>query len=219
MVTRMMTRFSALLLALAVVGAAVPAAAAPVHTERAVLAGGCFWGMEAVFESLRGVRSVVSGFAGGSASTAHYEIVSTGMTGHAESVEITFDPTEISYATLLDVYFRVAHDPTELNRQDPDDGPQYRSTIFYTSDSQKQTARSTIAALTAAKVFAKPIVTTVVPFTGFYAAEAYHQHFAQLNPTYPYIVYNDIPKLEALRKKFPQLVAPKSVAMALTHGS
>jgi peptide-methionine (S)-S-oxide reductase len=215
----MIARFTALLAALALVGGAAPVSAAPVHTERAVLAGGCFWGMEAVFESLRGVTNVVSGFSGGAADTAHYEIVSTGMTGHAESVEITYDPAQISYATLLDVYFRVAHDPTELNRQDPDDGTQYRSTIFYTSAAQKQAAHQAIAALTAEKVFKAPIVTTVVPFVAFYPAESYHQHFAQLNPTYPYIVYNDVPKLRALRERFPQLVKPNSVAVQLTRSA
>jgi peptide-methionine (S)-S-oxide reductase len=212
-----MRRFAVLLTALSLLGSAGPAFASPAHTERAVLAGGCFWGMEAVFESLHGVTNVVSGFSGGSAATAHYEVVSTGMTGHAESVEITFDPAQISYAQLLEVYFTVAHDPTEKNRQGPDDGTQYRSAIFYTSDAQKRTAEQTIASLTAAKTFSAPIVTTVVPFVAFYPAEAYHQHFAARHPDYPYIVYNDIPKLEALRKRFPQLLKPNAVAITLTH--
>lgn len=173
--------------------------------------------MEAVFESLRGVKSVVSGFSGGRALTAHYEIVSTGATGHAESVEITFDPAEISYEQLLAVYFTVAHDPTELNRQGPDEGSQYRSTIFYTTDAQKRVAEETIARLTAAKTYPAPIVTTVVPFVAFYPAEAYHQHYLELHPDQPYIVENDIPKLQQLRKRFPQLIKPNAVAITLTR--
>jgi len=212
----MIARIAALFTSLAVLGL-VPVPAAAAQHERAVLAGGCFWGMEAVFESLRGVTNVVSGFSGGSATTAHYEVVSTGMTGHAEAVEITFDPAQISYAQLLAVYFTVAHDPTELNRQGPDDGTQYRSSIFYTSEAQKRVATQTIASLTAAHTFSSPIVTTVVPFAAFYPAEAYHQHFAAQNPDYPYIVYNDIPKLAQLRQKFPQLVKPHSVAVILTR--
>ncbi|BDE05582.1 peptide methionine sulfoxide reductase MsrA [Vulcanimicrobium alpinum] len=213
----MITRFAALLAALSVLAAPVAAVAAPpVHTEKAVLAGGCFWGMEAVFESLRGVTSVVSGFSGGNAMTAHYEIVSTGMTGHAESVEITYDPAQISYAQLLDVYFAVAHDPTELNRQGPDDGPQYRSSIFYTSDEQRRVAEQTIKKLTDEKTFRAPIVTKVVKFTAFYPAESYHQHFAERNPDNGYIVFNDKPKLEALRKRYPQLLKANAVALRLT---
>jgi peptide-methionine (S)-S-oxide reductase len=197
-------------------GAFAPAAASDVppapaasgaHLETAVLAGGCFWGMEGVFESLRGVTNVVSGFSGGSALTAHYEIVSTGMTGHAESVQITFDPQRISYRQLLEVYFTVAHDPTELDRQGPDEGTQYRSAIFYASPEQEREARAFIAMLTAAKAFPSPIVTQVVPLRAFYPAEAYHQHFMRLHPDYPYIVYNDAPKMVALRKLYPQLVA------------
>ena len=197
---------------LALSGAAFPdppaAPASKATTEQVVLAGGCFWGMEAVFESLRGVQSVVSGYAGGNAATAHYEIVSTGTTGHAESVEITFDPSKISFGELLKVYFSVAHDPTELNYQGPDEGTQYRSAIFYTSPEQKELAESYIRELTAAKVFRHPIVTQVVPLRGFYPAEAYHQHFMQKNPNYPYIVYNDRPKLEALKRTYPSLVKP-----------
>jgi peptide-methionine (S)-S-oxide reductase len=161
--------------------------------------------MESVFEHLRGVTDVVSGFSGGSKDTAHYEDVSAGNTGHAESVEITFDPAVISYATLLDVFFRVAHDPTELNYQGPDSGTQYRSVVFYANAAQQRTAEATIARLTAQKVFAAPIVTQVVALHGFYAAEAYHQHFAALHPFYPYIVINDAPKLAALRARFPHL--------------
>ena len=175
-------------------------------TETAVLAGGCFWGLEAVFEHVRGVRSVVSGYSGGSKETAQYDTVSTGTTGHAESVSIAFDPTKISYRQLLDVYFSVATDPTELNRQGPDEGPQYRSAIFYTSPGQRATALAEIAALTAQKKYAAPIVTQVVPYRAFYAAEAYHQHFFDRNPAYPYIVINDAPKVAALRERFPKLV-------------
>ncbi len=175
-------------------------------SEQVVLAGGCFWGMEAVFEQLKGVSRVVSGYAGGSAATAHYEMVSTGTTGHAESVEITYDPHQISFGAILKVYFAVAHDPTELNRQGPDSGSQYRSSIFYTSAAQQQLAEAYIKKLEVAKVFADPIVTTVVPLKGFYAAEDYHQHFVARNPYYPYVVFNDKPKLKALREEFPQLV-------------
>lgn len=180
--------------------------AADSRSETAVLAGGCFWGMEGLFESLRGVSNAVSGFAGGSAATAHYEVVSTGSTGHAESVEITYDPRQISYRQLLDVFFLVAHDPTELNRQGPDEGSQYRSAIFYTTEEQRKEALAYIAGLRQRKVFDAPIVTQVVPLRGFYAAEAYHQHFMQRNPYYPYIMVNDAPKLRHLREKFPQLV-------------
>jgi peptide-methionine (S)-S-oxide reductase len=198
-------RATAVLVALGI-GAASPAPALAAHTETAVLAGGCFWGLEAVFERLKGVSSVVAGFSGGDPSTAHYDQVSTGSTGHAESVEIRYDPTQISYATLLKVYFTIATDPTELNRQGPDEGTQYRSEIFYLTREQKATAESTIAALTAAHTFSSPIVTKVEPMRGFYRAEDYHQHFYDRNPTYPYIVYNDKPKVEALESKFPQLV-------------
>jgi peptide-methionine (S)-S-oxide reductase len=182
------------------------AAAPPAGSRTAVLAGGCFWGMEEVFENLQGVSNVVSGFAGGSAATAQYETVSTGTTGHAESVEITYDPKRISYDQLLDVFFTVAHDPTELNRQGPDEGTQYRSAIFYADAGQQREAEAYIRRLTAEKRFSSPIVTQVVPLRGFYPAEAYHQHFARLHPDYPYIVINDAPKLAALRERFPKLV-------------
>jgi len=181
------------------------AQAAP-GTAKIVLAGGCFWGMEGVFESLRGVSNVVSGYSGGQAGTAHYEMVSTGMTGHAESVEITYDPAKISFGELLKVYFSVAHDPTELNYQGPDQGTQYRSAIFYTTPQQRDLAEAYVRELTAAKTFAHPIVTQIVPLRAFYPAEAYHQHFMQKNPNYPYIVYNDKPKLDALRRTYPNLV-------------
>ena len=173
-------------------------------SETAVLAGGCFWGIEGLFERVKGVQKAVSGFAGGEKRTAHYEVVSEGRTGHAESVEITFDPRQITYGQLLMVYFSVGHDPTELNRQGPDTGTQYRSAIFYNSDEQKKIAEAYIQQLDAAHVFRKPIVTQVVPLKGFYAAEAYHQHFLDRNMTHPYIVYNDLPKLAALKKQYPQ---------------
>ena len=192
---------AAALLALVALLAAAPRPAAP-RTEHAVLAGGCFWGMEAVFERLRGVTNVVAGFSGGSAATAHYEIVSTGMTHQAESVDITYDPAQISYDRLLTVYFTVAHDPTELNRQGPDSGAQYRSAIFYTSEAQKRAAQAMIAKLTAQHAYNAPIVTQVVPLGAFYAAEAYHQHYADKNPGDPYIVNVDEPKIRALRAKF-----------------
>ncbi len=177
-------------------------------TATAVLAGGCFWGMESVFASLKGVSRVVSGYAGGDGMTAHYDMVSTGVTGHAESVEITYDPSQISFAQLLKVYFSVAHDPTELNRQGPDTGTQYRSAIFYTSDGQKRAAVAYIAQLDKAKAFPGPIVTQVVPLKGFYPAEDYHQHFVARNPNYPYVVYNDLPKLKHLHERFPEMLKP-----------
>jgi len=173
--------------------------------QTAVFAGGCFWGMEAVFEHLKGVSDVVSGYSGGNAATAHYEEVSTGTTGHAEAVKVTYDPSQISYGQLLRVYFSVAHDPTELNRQGPDSGTQYRSAIFFTNDTQRQVAQDYIAQLTSAHTFQEPIVTQVVPFTNFYAAEEYHQNFIDHNPNYPYVVINDLPKLAQLREQFPNL--------------
>jgi peptide-methionine (S)-S-oxide reductase len=178
-----------------------------VHTEKAVLAGGCFWGLEAVFSQLRGVTNVVSGFSGGTAATAHYDIVSTGTTNHAESVEITYDPTQISYAKLLDVFFTIATDPTEKDYQGPDEGRQYRSAIFFTTPQQRAIAETYVKGDTpATKAVKGKIVTEVVPFQAFYAAEAYHQHFAERNPTYPYIVYNDAPKVAALKAKYPNLL-------------
>ena len=173
--------------------------------QTAVLAGGCFWGVDAVFKHVRGVTSVVSGYSGGSAATAQYEVVSTGMTGHAESVKITYDPSEISYSDLLRVFFSVAHDPTQLNRQGPDRGSQYRSVIFYANEDQRQTAQATIDQLNKAKVFSAPVVTQVVPLKDFYPAEGYHQNFLARHPHYPYIVYNDLPKLRRLREQFPAL--------------
>jgi peptide-methionine (S)-S-oxide reductase len=173
--------------------------------EVAVFAGGCFWGVEAVFEHVRGVKGATSGYAGGGAMTAHYAIVSTGRTGHAESVRVTYDPAQVSYGQLLKVFFSVAHDPTELNRQSPDVGPQYRSEIFTTSKAQQQVAQAYIRQLDAAKVFANPIVTVVEPLDGFHSAEQYHQDYLRLHPDEPYIVYNDAPKLVNLARLFPKL--------------
>ncbi len=173
--------------------------------QTAVFAGGCFWGLEAVFEHVKGVSSVTSGYAGGAAKTADYESVSTGETGHAESVKIIFDSSKVSYEQLLKVFFAVAHDPTELNRQGPDTGTQYRSAIFYANAEQKRVAQSYIDKLTAGKVFAQPIVTQVVALNNFYHAEKYHQDYLAHHPDEPYIVVNDQPKVENLRKQFPDL--------------
>jgi peptide-methionine (S)-S-oxide reductase len=181
-----------------------PAPAAP-GAQTTVLAGGCFWGVDAVFKHVKGVSKVVSGYAGGAAATANYETVSSGRTGHAESVQITFDPARITYGQLLRVFFSVAHDPTEWNRQGPDEGTQYRSAVFYANDEQKRVAEAYIAQLDQAKVFRKAIVTQVVASTGFYPAEAYHQDFLRRNPYNPYIVVNDLPKLGQLKKQFPEL--------------
>jgi len=170
----------------------------------AVFAGGCFWGVEAVFRHVKGVTKAVSGYAGG-AKAADYEEVSSGETGHAESVQVTYDPAQISYGELLRVFFSVAHDPTQLNRQGPDYGTQYRSVIFYRDDEQKRVAQAYIEQLTRAKAFAEPIVTQVVPLPAFYAAESYHQNYLALHRTQPYIVYNDLPKLAALQQAFPNL--------------
>jgi peptide-methionine (S)-S-oxide reductase len=173
--------------------------------QTAVLAGGCFWGIEAVFEHVKGVTSVSSGYSGGAANTAHYEMVSEGNTGHAESVRIKYDPSQISYGQLLKVYFAVAHDPTELNRQGPDTGTQYRSAIFYGNEEQKKIAQAYIAQLNKAGVFSGPIVTQVVALKAFYEAEAYHQDYARIHPDEPYIAINDLPKVAELRKQLPQL--------------
>jgi len=173
--------------------------------QTAVLAGGCFWGMQEVFEHVKGVSKVVSGYSGGSDKTAKYRTVSTGETGHAESVKITYDPSKISYGQLLQIFFSVAHDPTELNRQGPDEGTQYRSVIFYDNPDQHRIAQAYIAQLDQAKVFRKPIVTEVVPIKGFYAAESYHQDYAKRHPDDPYISFNDAPKVENLQAQFPDL--------------
>ena len=172
--------------------------------QTAVLSGGCFWGVQGVFQHTAGVVSAVSGYAGGNKATAQYEIVSTGTTGHAESVQVKYDPKKISYGKLLQIFFSVAHNPTELNRQGPDSGTQYRSAIFTTSDEQKKVADAYIAQLNAAKVYKKPIVTKVGPLQGFYAAEGYHQDYLTLHPNQPYIAYNDIPKVENLKKIFAE---------------
>jgi len=177
--------------------------------QTAVISGGCFWGIQAVFQHVKGVISATSGYSGGSAKTAEYEIVSTGETGHAESVQIVYDPSQITYGELLRVFFSVAHDPTQLNRQGPDEGTQYRSSIFYSSNEQKRIAEAYIAQLDKAKVFPRPIVTKVVALQVFYPAEAYHQNYATLHPNQPYIVYNDAPKVEHLRQQFPDLYTGK----------
>lgn len=179
--------------------------------QKAVLSGGCFWGVQGVFEHVRGVKRVVSGYAGGDKATAHYEIVGSGTTGHAESVEITFDPAQVTYGQLLQVALSVAHDPTQLNRQSPDVGTQYRSEIFYADDSQRRIAEAYIAQLTQAHAFAKPIVTRVDPLRGFYAAEDYHQDYLFHHPDAPYIAYNDLPKIDNLKRIFPELYSAKPV--------
>jgi peptide-methionine (S)-S-oxide reductase len=182
---------------------ATPAAAAP-KTETAVLAGGCFWGMESVFEHVKGVHDVVSGYAGGAARDANYDAVSTESTGHAEAVRIRYDPGQISYAQLLQIYFTVAHDPTQVNRQSPDTGPSYRSAIFPQSAQQAAFAKAFIARLNAAHLYQAPIATKIES-GGFFPAEAYHQGFARKHPFYPYILVNDRPKVAALHKRFPTL--------------
>ena len=177
--------------------------------ETAVIAGGCFWGIQAVFQHVKGVVSATSGYSGGSKRNAEYETVSTGETGHAESVEIVYDPAQITYGELLRVFFSVAHDPTQLNRQGPDSGTQYRSVIFYGTDEQKKIAEAYIAQLNQAKVFPRAIVTQVVPLKAFYPAEAYHQNYATLHPDNPYIAFNDAPKVEHLKQEFPALYTGK----------
>ena len=193
----------------------VPPPAQDVHataaTDTAVFAGGCFWGVQAVFQHTRGVLSAVSGYAGGEQRTAHYEMVSTGRTGHAESVEVTYDPKQVSFGTLLQVYFSVAHDPTTVNRQGPDVGTQYRSVVFYRDAQQKRATESYIAQLDAARVFPSKIVTEVRPLTGFYPAEAYHQDYATLHPDSPYIATFDLPKIANLKATLPQLYREQPV--------
>ncbi|MER8364960.1 peptide-methionine (S)-S-oxide reductase MsrA [Mesorhizobium sp. M0991] len=188
-------------------------------TEKAVFAGGCFWGVQGVFQHVQGVTSAVSGYAGGDKDTAVYEMVGTSRTGHAESVEITYEPSKVTYGQLLQVYFSVAHNPTQLNYQGPDSGTQYRSTIFAENDTQKKIAESYIAQLDKAKVFPKPIVTTLETGKSFYPAEDYHQDFLTLNPTYPYIVYNDLPKVENLKRLFPNLYSEKPVLVLAANKS
>jgi peptide-methionine (S)-S-oxide reductase len=189
---------------------AVDAAISTNRTEQtAVVAGGCFWGIQAVFQHVKGVTSATSGYSGGSDKTAEYELVSTGETGHAESVKITYDPSQITYGQLLRVFFSVAHDPTQLNRQGPDSGSQYRSALFYNSDEQKRIAEAYIQQLGKARVFPGAIVTQVVPLQAFYPAETYHQDYASRHPDNPYIVYNDAPKVAHLRQEFPELYTGK----------
>jgi peptide-methionine (S)-S-oxide reductase len=171
----------------------------------AVVSGGCFWGIQAVFQHVKGVKTAISGYSGGAAYTANYEIVSTGTTGHAETVKITYDPAQISYGELLKIFFSVAHDPTQLNRQGPDEGTQYRSVIFYDGDEQKRIAEAYVSQLQQAKAFPRPIVTQIVPLKAFYQAENYHQDYATLHPTDPYIVINDAPKVAHLKQQFPNL--------------
>lgn len=181
---------------------------APAGDQTAVLAGGCFWGVDAVFKHLKGVKRVVSGYSGGEEDAAHYQLVGMGTTGHAESVKITYDPSQVSYSDLLRVFFSVAHDPTELNRQGPDAGPQYRSAIFYANDEQKQITLAYIEQLNQLKTFRAPIVTQVVPSKGFYPAEEYHQNYFERHPNNPYIVFYDAPKLRTLQKELPSLYRP-----------
>lgn len=178
-------------------------------TDTAVLAGGCFWGVQGVFQHVDGVKNAVSGYAGGEKKTAVYETVGTGRTGHAESVKITFDPKKISYGKILQIYFSVAHDPTQLNRQGPDSGTQYRSAIFPANEEQAKVAKAYIAELNAAKTFRKPIVTKIEPGHEFYPAEGHHQDFLVLHPNYPYIVFNDLPKVRNLQRLFPGLYRAK----------
>lgn len=190
--------------------AALPSPAVDLSTasgkpQTAVFAGGCFWGVEAVFRHVKGVTRAVSGYAGGTTRNPGYEQVARGDTGYAESVEVTYDPAQVSYGQLLRVFFQVAHDPTQLNRQGPDRGTQYRSAIFYANAEQKRVAEAYVAQLAAAKAFNAPIVTEIAPLSTFWPAEDYHQNYLALHPTQPYIVYNDLPKLEALRAEFPAL--------------
>jgi peptide-methionine (S)-S-oxide reductase len=190
-------------------------AAATAGSEKVVLAGGCFWGVQGVFQHLRGVTRAVSGYAGGTKVDPSYEQVSGGGTGHAESVEVTFDPRVVGFGTILQVYFSVAHNPTELDRQGPDSGAQYRSEIFFATDSQKKVAAAYIAELDRAKVFRAPIVTRVEPLNAFYPAEGYHQNYATLHPDQPYIAFNDLPKIENLKHLFPALYREKPELVAV----
>jgi peptide-methionine (S)-S-oxide reductase len=184
-------------------------------SEVAVIAGGCFWGVQGVFQHVAGVTNAVSGYAGGDKATAHYEMTSSGTTGHAESVQITYDPRKITYGRILQVYFSVAHDPTELNRQGPYDGTQYRSTIFPLNDEQARVAKAYIVQLDGAHVFHTPIATTIEPGKTFYRAEDYHQDFLAKNPSYPYIIFNDLPKIANLKRVFPALYRPDPVLVGV----
>jgi peptide-methionine (S)-S-oxide reductase len=178
-------------------------------TQTVVLAGGCFWGIQAVFEHVKGVSSATAGYSGGAANTAQYEVVSTGQTGHAESVKVVYDPSQVSFGQLLKVFFSVAHDPTELNRQGPDEGTQYRSVIFFANDDQKKVAQAYIDQLNRGKLFPGPIVTQLTPLQAFYPAEAYHQDYAEHHPYEPYIAMNDLPKLDHLKHTLPELYVGK----------
>ena len=217
MLTRTLTSALSLLLGAAAHAAPLPTPAvdAPraskAGTETAVFAGGCFWGVEAVFRHVKGVQSAVSGYAGGRTKNPSYEDVTTGMTGHAESVEVKFDPSQVTYGELLRVFMSVAHDPTELNRQGPDVGTQYRSAIYFTGDEQKKIAQAYVAQLDAARAYKGKIVTELAPLTVFYPAEAYHQDYLARHPTQPYIVYNDLPKLEALKKEYPSMTRAQPI--------
>jgi peptide-methionine (S)-S-oxide reductase len=195
--------------------AADSALAAKAGEESVVFSGGCFWGVQAVFQHVKGVISATSGYSGGEAKTAKYDLVSTGVTGHAESVKVVYDPSQITYGQLLHVFFSVAHDPTELNRQGPDDGTQYRSVVFYSTPDQVRITKAYIAQLDGAHAFKRPIVTQVVPLKAFYAAEAYHQNYATIHPDSMYIRFNDAPKVESLKKDFPQMYreSPQLVAV------
>jgi peptide-methionine (S)-S-oxide reductase len=200
-----------------------PAADAPKPAasglQTVVLAGGCFWGVQAVFQHVKGVSQAVSGYAGGSKETASYEVVSSGRTGHAESVQVTFDPRQISYGRILQIYFSVAHDPTQLNRQGPDTGTQYRSAIFYRDESQKSVAQAYVAQLDKAGVFKRPIVTQISQLTEFYPAEAYHQDYATLHPSSPYIAFNDLPKVENLQRVFAEVYRDRPVLVSAASQS
>ena len=204
------TQESAVMIPPPALDATVPAGAT---SQTIVLAGGCFWGVQAVFQHTKGVTAAISGYAGGDRQTAHYEMVGGGRTGHAESVAVTFDPRQISYGKILQIYFSVAHNPTELDRQGPDAGTQYRSAIFYADDEQKRIANAYIAELGKAHAFPRPIVTQLEALHGFYPAEDYHQDFAVLHPSYPYIVFNDAPKVENLKRLFADVYRDKPVTV------
>lgn len=226
--TKLQTTFAALVLAAfgtaCHVGAesvnkAIPApavdtpAAEAKGLQKAVLAGGCFWGLQGVYQRVQGVTKVVAGYSGGTKETANYAMVTTETTGHAEAVEITFDPRKVTYGQLLQLYFSIVHDPTQLNRQGPDTGPSYRSEIFFLNPSQEKVAKAYVAQLGQAKIYSKPIVTKVNPIQAFYAAEDYHQDFLVRNPTHPYIVRNDLPKVEALKQVYPKLYREQPVLL------
>jgi peptide-methionine (S)-S-oxide reductase len=187
--------------------------------QTAVFAGGCFWGVQGVFQRVHGVSQAVSGYSGGSEKTAMYELVGSGLTGHAESVKVTYDPKKVSYGTLLQIFFSVVHHPTQLNRQGPDSGTQYRSAIFYADAAQKETAEKYIAQLDGAKSYPKKIVTQVVPLVAFYPAEAYHQDYLTLHPTSGYIVYNDLPKIANLKEIFPQQYRAEPALVMARNGA